>query len=214
MAIELRTIVINMKTLTQDIEGPITVGEGDMRGSKIRIIFTQEAAAQFSNSTKVYLCWWHQERDIRGYNVFTEIKNEDDPKFPPTWEITFPKSMLFEGHALACIQLVDKVSISTSTNFIIHILQDPSDDEDWTASDDYSIFKEAALSLVNLESEIQEQSEEQKNAFENMQSDFEDMQDIFDQIQDSVEYIVNAAAVAENNAKEYTNSKLTWNQLH
>lgn len=137
MAAELRTTVINMKTLDQAMQNPIaTIGTGDKSGRKLRIIFTQEAAASFTAKTKVYLCWRHQELDILGYNIFTEIKNEKDKNFPPTWEITYPKSMLAEGHVLANIQLVDDVSTATSTNFIIHVLADPHDGFDSVTPDD------------------------------------------------------------------------------
>ena len=34
--------------------------------------------------TKVYLSWYHQDVNIKGYNVFTEIIDEDNEDFPPT----------------------------------------------------------------------------------------------------------------------------------
>lgn len=169
MAAELKATVINMKTLNQDIEEPIVIGEGDMEGRKLRIIFTQEAAAQFTPNTKVYFSWKHQELDIRGYNVFTEIKNPDDKKFPPTWEITYPKSMLYEGHVLANVQLVDDVSIATSTNFLIHVLVNPDDGTEFVKSNDYSAFQNAILELANVTTEVQEKMDEYENEFEEMQ---------------------------------------------
>ena len=84
MANELKATVINMKNLSQDIADPIIVGAGDAAGRALRVIFTQEAAAQFTPSTKVYLSWWHQEKNIKGYNVFTEIVNDEEENFPPT----------------------------------------------------------------------------------------------------------------------------------
>ena len=84
MTTELKATVINMKTLTQDIDDPIIAHSGDANGFALRIIFTQEAAAQFTKNTKVYLSWLHIEENIKGYNVFTEITNEDDEDFPPT----------------------------------------------------------------------------------------------------------------------------------
>ena len=78
MAVDLKKSVINMKHLSQDIDDPIVVNAADANGRTLEIIFTQEAAAQFTENTKVYLSWHHQEMDIKGYNVFTEIKNEDD----------------------------------------------------------------------------------------------------------------------------------------
>ncbi len=191
---ELKTTVVNMKTLTQVIPNPtVVVGASDAQGSKLRVIFTQEAAAQFTENTKVYLCWYHQELDIRGYNVFTEIKDIDKKNLPPTWEITYPKSMLYEGHVLANIQLVDDVSIAVSTNFIIHVLLDPNDGSDFVASDDYSAFQEAVINLTNLEGQVQDQLDEaiaqtaeQKAQMEQQRAEFENMQSVFDEIQSAV----------------------------
>lgn len=84
MANELKATVINMKTLSQDIVDPVVVGAGEASGRALRIIFTQEAAAQFTPETKVYLSWWHQEKNVKGYNVFTEITSDEDEDFPPT----------------------------------------------------------------------------------------------------------------------------------
>jgi hypothetical protein len=55
MANELKATVINMKSLSQNITDPVVVGAGDAAGRALRIIFTQEAAAQFTPETKVYL---------------------------------------------------------------------------------------------------------------------------------------------------------------
>lgn len=84
VANELKATVINLKSLSQNIPDPITVGAGDASGRKLRVIFTQEAAAQFTPNTKVYLSWRHQEKDIKGYNIFTEIIDEENEDFPPT----------------------------------------------------------------------------------------------------------------------------------
>ena len=84
MADELKTTVINMKSLSQNILDPIAIGAGDANGRTLRVIFTQEAAAQMTEDTKVYLSWHHQEIDVKGYNVFTKIVNDDDEDFPPT----------------------------------------------------------------------------------------------------------------------------------
>lgn len=57
MTIQLKGTVINMKSLSQNIEDPIIIGAAEANGRYLNIIFTQEAAAQFSDSTKVYLSW-------------------------------------------------------------------------------------------------------------------------------------------------------------
>lgn len=183
MASELKATVINMKTLSQDITDPVVVGAGEGAGRALRIIFTQEAAAQFTENTKVYLSWHHQEMDIKGYNVFTEIKNEDDEDWPPTWEIKYPKSMLYEGNVVACIQVVDNISISTSVNFTIHVLIDPNDGSQFTATDDFTEFQKAVISLATAEAEAREQMEEQAAQFEEMQIEFENVKEIAENAQ-------------------------------
>ena len=84
MADELKTTVINMKSLSQNIPDPVIIGAGDANGRTLRIIFTQEAAAQMTENTKVYLSWYHQGIDVKGYNVFTHIIDDEDENLPPT----------------------------------------------------------------------------------------------------------------------------------
>lgn len=175
---ELKATVINMKTLDQNIVDPVIVGAGDANGRTLRVIFTQEAAAQMAPDTKVYLSWQHQENQIKGYNVFTEITDEDDEDFPPTWEIHYPQSMLRKGNVLACIQLVDSVSIATSVNFTIHVLSDPNAGETYTDSDDYSEFKTAVITLNCLADQARDQLTAQKIEFEDMQLAFMNVQKV------------------------------------
>ncbi len=175
MANELKATVINMKSLNQNILDPVIVGAGDANGRTLRVIFTQEAAAQMTPETKVYLSWHHQEVDIKGYNVFTKIENEEDESAPPTWEITYPKSMLYEGNVLACIQIVDKISIATSTNFTIHVLIDPNDGSRYIATDDFSDFQKAVINMTALSDEMKRQLANQKIEFEDMQLEFMDV---------------------------------------
>ena len=202
MADELRATVINMKSLSQNIPDPVVVGAGDAHGRTLRIIFTQEAAAQMTPETKVYLSWYHQEANIKGYNVFTEIIDEDDEDFPPTWEITYPKSMLYEGNVLACIQLVDSVSIATSTNFTIHVLIDPNDGSRYTATDDFSVFQKAVINMTSLSEAMKEQMANQKIEFEDMQLEFMDIRDVAQNAgsaaEQAQEIAENALQVSEN----------------
>lgn len=195
MANELKATVINMKTLSQDITDPVVVGAGEAAGRALRIIFTQEAAARFTPNTKVYLSWYHQEKNIKGYNVFTEITDEEDEDFPPTWEIKYPKSMLYEGNVLACIQIVDEVSISTSVNFTIHVLIDPNDGSGFEETDDFSEFQKAIISLATLEDQVKQQMQEQKNEFEDMQLVFEDVRQVANDAKDIAE---EAKQISEN----------------
>ena len=175
MSIELKATVVNMKSLSQDIEDPIVNGAADVKGRTLRIIFTQEAAAQITPKTKIYLAWYHQNKDIRGYNAFSQIINVDDEDFPPTWEIYYPSSMLWEGNVLANIQLVDNVSIAVSTNFIIHILKDFNEEEDQDPISDYSEFKKAAIALSSLSEQMEEQLIYNEENFNRIVEEFEQM---------------------------------------
>ena len=175
-----------MKSFSQDIEDPIVVGGGDVNGRTLRVIFTQEAAAQFSKKAKIYLSWRHKELDIKGYNVFREIKNEDDEDWPPTWEIHYPPAMLHEGNVLACIQLVDGISVASSTNFIVHVLQEPDNGEDFLALDDYDEFKRMIIRISSLEDEMREQMEEQQEQFSEIQADYAEMQREFEDVREDV----------------------------
>ena len=145
MANELKTTVINMKTLSQDISDPITVGAGEAAGRALRIIFTQEAAALFTPNTKVYLSWYHQE-DV-----------------------------------LACIQIVDNVSISTSVNFTIHVLADPNDGSEFEKTDDFSEFQEAIINLTALKDQIETQRETWQATFSIWNNDFENMKQVIEE---------------------------------
>lgn len=137
---KLKDIVINMKSLSQDIVDPIVVGAGDANGRTITVVFTQQAAEQFDDDTKVYLKWHHNEKDINGYNVFTDLK-----KCVPTWRIFIPRAMLYEGTVLCTIELVDDVSIAPSQSFLIKVVSDPFDSGEFEVTDDFSIFQQAAI---------------------------------------------------------------------
>lgn len=163
MSQELRTFTVNLKSLDQDIQDPIVAGGGDAHGRTFRIIFDQEAEAQLTPETKVYLKWYHQQKQIKGYNVFTQV-NDD----PIIWEITWPQSMLLEGDVLCCIELVDSISIADSTNFIVHVLSNPVDGSNFVVSDDFSIFQNAVIRLNCIGDQMITQMNQQKIEFEDM----------------------------------------------
>lgn len=151
---KLKDIVINMKSLSQDIidpivVDPIVVGAGDANGRTITVVFTQQAAEQFDDDTKVYLKWHHNEKDINGYNVFTDLK-----KHAPTWQIFLPRAMLYEGTVLCTIELVDDVSIAPSQSFFIKVVSDPFDSGEFEITDDFSIFQKAAILMNTTESKV------------------------------------------------------------
>ena len=160
MADELRRNVINMKSLDQNIKDPIIAGAGDANGRSLTIIFTQEAAAQITPATHVYLKWRHQQTDIIGYNVFTQESEK-----PQTWSIHFPKSLLREGDVTATIELVDDISIAVSTTFNIHVMSDPYQTNKYDDSDDFSEFQRAAITLSSAADSAKEQMREQACEF-------------------------------------------------
>lgn len=172
MPLELKAFTVNMKSMDQDIDDPIIAGAGDANGRTFRVIFTQEAAAQFTEYSKVYLSWKHKQAKIEGLNVFTHVK--DDPMI---WEIHWPQSMLHEGDVLCCIKLVDDISIVQSTNFIVHVLSDPTSGENFVTSDDYSIFQTAIINMNHISQKMVNQMEDQEKEFAGWREDFSGMKE-------------------------------------
>ena len=160
MGQELKAVTVNLKSLDQDIQDPIVAGGADANGRTFRIIFDQEAAAQCVADTKVYLSWRHVQLGIKGYNVFT--KTHEDPI---VWEIKWPQAMLHEGDVLCCVELVDSVSIASSTNFLVHVLSDPNDGSAFVVSDDFSAFQNAVINLASIGDKMERQMEEQRKEF-------------------------------------------------
>lgn len=169
---QLRTNTINLKSLDQKIDNPIVAGGGDTRGRSLRLILTQEAEAMITPDTKIYLKWYHQKIKVRGYDLFKQTSSD-----PMIWEIKFPQNMLKEGNALACIQLVDDISISSSTNFLIHVLADVWDDVEFDDSDDITLFNEAVIRLNQVQRKAEKQLDEQNREFANMKWDLETVRD-------------------------------------
>lgn len=177
MPAELKDFVINLKTLSQDIEDPIIQGAGDAQGRTLRIIFTQEAADMFTEYTKVYLYWNHQQLKTYGVNVFTKVSKNEDCFNPPVWEIKWPKAMLHEGDVLCCIKIVDNISISPSNNFMVHVLSDPNDGSNFIVGDDYSIFDRCVLEMNALTDKLRKEFEEYAKEFDEMRKEFNEIKD-------------------------------------
>lgn len=167
MSQELRTFTVNLKSMDQDIPDPIVAGAGDANGRTFRVIFDQEAAAQLTPETKIYLSWFHKQKKIKGYNVFTQT-NDD----PVIWEIKWPRTMLHEGDVLCCIEMVDSVSIVQSTTFLVHVLTDPNDGSGFVVSDDFSEFQNAVIQLNCIADQMKDQMLQQKLEFEDMTLQF------------------------------------------
>ena len=167
MSQELRAFTVNLKSMDQDIPDPIVAGAGDANGRTFRVIFDQEAAAQLTPETKIYLSWFHKQKKIKGYNVFTQT-NDD----PVIWEIKWPQTMLHEGDVLCCIEMVDSVSIVQSTTFLVHVLTDPNDGSGFVVSDDFSEFQNAVIQLNCIADQMKDQMLQQKLEFEDMALQF------------------------------------------
>lgn len=181
MPMELKDIVVNLKSLSQDIEDPIIQGGGDANGRTFRLIFTQEAADMFTPETKVYLKWFHQQLKVSGLNVFKQVQSGCDCFNSPIWEIHWPQAMLHEGDVLCCIELIDDISIAPSNNFIVHVLHDPNDGTNFVVSDDYSVFKQACIEMNAATEEAKKQLQEQQKQFDDMMNQFGDLrQDVAD----------------------------------
>ena len=103
--------------------------------------------------------------------------------------------MLYEGNVLACIQIVDEVSISTSVNFTIHVLIDPNDGSTFEASDDYSEFQKAVIRLASVEEQARKQMADQKIEFEDMQLAFMNVQEVAGEAKDAAK---EAREISEN----------------
>ena len=109
--------------------------------------------------------------------------------------------MLHEGNVLACIQLVDKISIASSTNFVIHILEEPDTGEDFLALDDYDEFKRMIIRISSLEEEMREQIDAQEEEFNGMREEFAGMQEEFEGVRADVEEALNKANQAVETAE-------------
>lgn len=167
MSQELRAFTVNLKSMDQDIPDPIVAGAGDANGRTFRVIFDQEAEAQLTPETKIYLSWFHKQKKIKGYNIFTQV-NDD----PVIWEIKWPQTMLHEGDVLCCIEMVDSVSIVQSTTFLVHVLTDPNDGSGFVVSDDFSEFQNAVIQLNCIADQMKDQMLQQKLEFEDMTLQF------------------------------------------
>ena len=86
--------------------------------------------------------------------------------------------MLHEGNVIACLEIVDDVSISVSKNFVIHIVQDPDDGSDFLDSNDYTVFQQAILQMNNLAADVE-------NEFGQIKEEFNEMKDEFDEVKEA-----------------------------
>lgn len=182
MSQELKTFTIELKSLDQEIGSPVIAGAGDVNGCALRVVFTQKAGCQLCPNSKVYLNWIHQDRKVKGYNVLTKVSDT-----PSTWEIHWPKDMLFEGTVLCRLEIVDDVSIAPSNNFTVHVLQNPNDGSSFVVTDDYSDFQQAILDLTTLKDDMLDEFNYQKKLFEDFQLDVSDIKDTVSRAEDKAQ---------------------------
>lgn len=174
---QVKDVFLKIKSLEQKIR-PITIGAGATR-PYIYITFDQEAAAQIVPDTLVYLSWRHLSgKRVKGYNVFTKIAQK--PK--PIWKLALPPSLLTEGVVQARIELVDSKSVAASCTFEINVLSNPNQEETFTESDDYTVFRDAIIDLTKKINETRELWEDTQQTVEDLNSLFDKVNILYDKL--------------------------------
>lgn len=196
---ELKALTINLKSLDQDIPDPITVGGANANGRSFRIIFSQEAAAQLSDDTVVYLKWKHLQKNVQGYEAFVKVSDD-----PVCWEIKWSTQMMRcgTGEVICDIELVDDISISPTQTFLVHILEDPHDGSNFVVSDEFTIFQQAVIHLTTLADKMEEQS-----------SKFDEMEEEFNTIKEESEEVFKKAKEVVDNIDEKIKGKLDTSRV-
>lgn len=179
MSVEFKNVTINMKSFDQEISDPIVAGGGDANGRTLRVVFAQEAEAQLTDKSKIYLSWKHQQEEIKGYNVFDCVSASN----PVIWEIKWPQKMLKEGDVTCCVELVDDVSIVQSQNFNVHVIADPNDGSEYINSDDFSLFQQAVIDMNSLLDTAAEKFEKQDKSIEAMKEVLETVQKTVEEVE-------------------------------
>lgn len=191
-----------MKSFDQEISDPITAGGGDANGRTLRVVFAQEAEAQLTSKSKVYLSWKHQQEEIKGYNIFDCVSTSD----PAIWEIKWPQKMLKEGDVTCCIELVDDVSIVQSQNFNVHVIADPNDGSEYVSSDDFSLFQQATIDMNSLLDTATEKFAEQDKNVELVKEALETVQKTAEEVATKSDEAKIAAQTATDKANEAISS--------
>lgn len=111
--------------------------------------------------------------------------------------------MLHNGNVLACIEIVDDISIAVSTNFMIHVFIDPNDGSNFEETDDFTEFQKAVIKLATVETQAQEQIENQKTEFEKIQLIFAEMQQ---DVTDAKNFAEEAKQISERSLEKAENA--------
>ena len=173
---QIKYVTFKIKCLQQKLR-PIVVGAGATR-PYIYVNFVEEAHAQFTKDTIVYLSWIHEGTKVKGYNAFTAVSRK-----PNVWKILLPASLLkHEGTVLARLELVDSKSIAASRTFEINVLYNPNQDETFTDSDDYGIFQDAILELTDKINQTSDLLKDTQNTVDDLNDLFNKIQEFYDKI--------------------------------
>lgn len=160
----LKSTIIHLKSLDQKFDSPIVAGAGNANGRSIIVTLEQETLSQIPQEGMLYLNWQHNKTKIKGYNSFMPLD-----KTRTIWEFKYPKSFLVEGDVLCCIDIVDSVSICSTSNFIVHVLSNPNDGFDYTKYKDFNDFQKSLTELARLNGELQLQLNQAKLDYNNLQ---------------------------------------------
>ena len=195
---QLRKNVINLKSLDQEINDPIIAGAGESGGPQLFVILTQEAAARFTPTTKLYLSWKHLELDnVVGYNMFTQVSEK-----PNTWAISWPPQMKHEGTVEACLEIVDAISIDQSRHFNIEVLSDLQQDNKF-AEEGYDVFHQSLLEMAQTNDETRELLQEVTDLQNEAASLYEEMLKSQETTQERVQTVEDKMDQMQNEWQEW-----------
>ena len=175
MVRDLKRVVINLKSLDQQLEDPFYAGNGDVYSRTLKVILTQEAKSQLSPYTKLYLKWHHEELNTFGYNVLTPVESQTGDY--NVWEIYWPKAMLYEGHVRCTIELVDNVGIGQTRPFLVYVMPEAHDGSTFIKTDDYTAFQEATIMLATLYDQVAADYADWQLQFASWEDTFDDWTD-------------------------------------
>ena len=195
---QLRKNVINLKSLDQEINDPIIAGAGESGGPQLFVILTQEAAARFTPTTKLYLSWKHLDLDnVLGYNMFTQVSEK-----PNTWAISWPPQMKYEGTVEACLEIVDAISVDQSRHFNIEVLSDLQQDNQF-AEEGYDVFHQSLLEMTQTNDETRELLQEVTDLQTEAASLYEEMLESQETTQERVQAIEDKMDQMQNEWQEW-----------
>ena len=160
----LKSTIIHLKSLDQHFDEPIVAGAGNVNGRSIIVKLEQETLKQMATGTMLYLNWKHLQTGIRGYNVFIPLNEEKTG-----WEFKYPRAMLVEGDIICCIDLIDDISVCSTSSFNVKVLSNPNEGFDYTKYSEFNDFQKSLLELARLNGTLQIQLDEAKLDYQKME---------------------------------------------